>query len=58
MSRIRPGRRAPVINIQSALRTAPEFRKNISFAELFGKNVNSRAVCTQSYVCIQGVSRL
>ena len=40
---------APVINIQSTLRTAPDLlKKKISFAVLFGTNSNSYTISTQS----------
>jgi hypothetical protein len=42
---------APMINIQSTGRTAPDLLKNVS-AVLFGSNGNSYTVCKQSdYVC-------
>ena len=40
-----------VINIQSTLRTAPDLRKNISIAVLFGSNGNSYIISTQSDMC-------
>jgi hypothetical protein len=42
-----------VINIQSKLRTVPQFYKNISLAVLYGNNSNSYTVSTQSdCVCV------
>jgi hypothetical protein len=43
---------APMINIQSALRTAPDSWKNISLAVLFGSNDSSYTVSTQSDMCV------
>ena len=39
-------------NIQSTLRTAPNFCKNVSLAVLFGSDSNSYTIHTQSYLCI------
>ena len=39
---------SPVINIQSAIRTAPDMCKNVSLAVLFDSNGNSYTVATQS----------
>ena len=43
---------APMINIQSTLRTAPDLCKNVSFAVLFGNNGNSHAVPTHSDIYV------
>jgi len=54
MSRIRPIHRqagAPMINIQSTLRTAPNLCKNVSLAVMFASNGNSYTASTQSDVC-------
>ena len=40
----------PVINTQSTLRTAPDLRKSVSFAVLFGSNGNTYTISTQSDV--------
>ena len=42
---------APVRNIKSTLRTAPELCKNASLAGLFGSNGNSHTISTQSDIC-------
>ena len=39
---------APMINIQSKLRTAPDLRENVSLPVLCGSNGNSYAVSMQS----------
>jgi hypothetical protein len=49
---------APVINIQSTLRTAPDLCKNVSLAVLLCTNGNSYTMCVQSdvyiyiYICV------
>ena len=43
--------RVKTINIQSTLRSAPNFCQNISLAVFFGSNGNSHTVCTQSDMC-------
>jgi len=39
-----------MINIQSTLRTAPDFCTNVALAVLLGNSGNSYTVCTQSDV--------
>lgn len=41
-----------MINIQSTLRTASDLCKNVSLAVLFGSNINSYTISTQSDMCI------
>ena len=41
-----------MINIQSSLRIAPDLRKNVSLAVLFGSNGNSYTLYMQSGMCI------
>jgi hypothetical protein len=43
---------APVINIQSPLRSAPDLCKSVLLAVLFGTNGNSYTISRQSGVCI------
>jgi hypothetical protein len=43
---------APMINIQSTLRTAPDLCKNVSFAVLFGSNGTSYSLYAVRYVYI------
>jgi len=43
---------APVINVQSTLRTAPDLCRNVSAAVSFGSNGNSYTISTQSDMCI------
>jgi hypothetical protein len=43
---------APLINIQSTLRTAPDLCKNVSLAVLFGSSGNSYTIFTQLDMCI------
>ena len=47
-----PSGRRPMINIQSTLRTAPDFCTNVALAVLLGNSGNSYTVCTQSDVYI------
>jgi hypothetical protein len=42
---------APVINIQSTLRSASDLCKNVSLALLFGSNDNPYTICTLSGMC-------
>ena len=51
MSRIRPVG-APIMNIQSTLRTAPDLCENVSLRVLFGSDGNSYAVSIQIRVCV------
>ena len=44
---------APLINIQSTLRSASNLCKNVSLKVLYGNNGNSYTVSTQSDMCIQ-----
>ena len=43
---------APLINIQSTLRSASNLCKNVSLKVLFGNNGNSYTVSTQSDMCL------
>jgi len=43
---------APLINIQSTLRTSPALCKNVSLAVLLGSNGNSYTISTQPDMCI------
>ena len=43
---------APTINIQSTLRTAPDWCKNVPLAALFGSNGNSFTISVQTGMCI------
>ena len=43
---------APMINIQSTLRSTPGLCKNVSLAVLFGSNGNSYTVSSQSGKCM------